>query len=113
VTKDLTSRVYLNATAVAKLLGVSPKTVAAWSRNDSTMPTTRIGANGEIRRGCIASVACDEGHTAPSATSLAMIAECCRTRANPRRCTATAPTTAGHSHDELDKASTVRESECH
>jgi excisionase family DNA binding protein len=36
-------RVYLSPAAVAKLLDVSPKTVAAWSRNDPTMPATRIG----------------------------------------------------------------------
>jgi excisionase family DNA binding protein len=37
------SRVYLSATAVAKLLGVSAKTISRWSLQDPTMPATRIG----------------------------------------------------------------------
>jgi excisionase family DNA binding protein len=35
--------VYLSATDVAKLLGVSPKTVSRWALTDPTMPATRIG----------------------------------------------------------------------
>ena len=34
---------YLNADAVAQLLGVTPKTVSRWSLTDPTMPTMRIG----------------------------------------------------------------------
>jgi excisionase family DNA binding protein len=35
--------VYLSPANVAKLLSLSPKTIAALARNDPTMPVTRIG----------------------------------------------------------------------